>query len=91
MLELVPEFAIETMPRSLCLRFSLNSSSNFSLHIDLPFLPVFDGSPVDNYIREGGPISYDCKADNRIVSVIKFMLPVWTINPLIFRMNWQPL
>lgn len=87
MLEFVPELAIETMPRSLCLRLSLNSSSNFSLHIDLPFLPVLDGSPVDG--NHNGPISVDWKTVFRFLLVQ--MLPVCTMKPLIFRMNWHPL
>lgn len=41
-----PELAIETIPRSVCLRFSLNSSSNFRSQIELPPLPVPVGSPV---------------------------------------------
>lgn len=41
-----PLLAIATIPRSVCLRLSLNSSSNLRPQIELPPLPLPVGSPV---------------------------------------------
>lgn len=41
----VPEFAIDKIPRPVCVKLGLNSSSNFSPQIDVPPVPLPVGSP----------------------------------------------